>query len=104
MPPKNHTFRWRISSGNKSNGRSGAGNRRSRRRTISAGSTTSARPRSAWPIAEPERKGYLKKQQGKGTFVTFSSQGPGMAVRTMLTEDLFGGGVNIRKEMLINGT
>lgn len=54
-------------------------------------------------ITELERKGYLKKQQGKGTFVTFSAPDLGMAVKTMLTEDMFGEGVNVRKEILVRG-
>ncbi|MBI5189253.1 MAG: GntR family transcriptional regulator [Nitrospirae bacterium] len=51
-------------------------------------------------IAELARDGYLKKWQGKGTFV--GNPGPclGMAMKTRLTEDMFGEGVLPRKEVV----
>ena len=54
-------------------------------------------------IAELVKNGYLKKQQGKGTFVTYSLPGLGIAVKTRLTEDMFGEGVNVKKEILVKG-
>src|SRR3989337_1313489 len=54
-------------------------------------------------IAELVRNGYLKKQQGKGTFVTYALPGLGIAVKTRLTEDMFGEGVNVKKEILVKG-
>src|SRR3989337_4420050 len=54
-------------------------------------------------ITELVKNGYLKKQQGKGTFVTYSVPGLGIAVKTRLTEDMFGEGVNVRKEILVKG-
>src|SRR4030065_1216714 len=54
-------------------------------------------------IAELVKNGYLKKQQGKGTFVTYSLPGLGIAVKTRLTEDMFGEGGNVKKEILVKG-
>ena len=54
-------------------------------------------------VAELVRGGHLKKQQGKGTFVTFTLQDPGVAMKTKLTEDMFGEGVNARKELIEKG-
>lgn len=54
-------------------------------------------------IAELVREGYLRKQQGKGTFVTFSPQDMGITMKTRLTEDMFGEGVIVKKELLIKG-
>lgn len=54
-------------------------------------------------IAELVRNGYLKKQQGKGTFVTRSLPDLGITMKTKLTEDMFGEGVRARKEILVRG-
>lgn len=54
-------------------------------------------------IAELVRNGYLKKLQGKGTFVTYPSPGLGIAMKTRLTEDMFGEGVNVKKVILVKG-
>ncbi len=54
-------------------------------------------------IVELVKNGYLKKQQGKGTFVTYALPGLGIAMKTRLTEDMFGEGVNVKKEILIKG-
>jgi DNA-binding GntR family transcriptional regulator len=54
-------------------------------------------------IAELVRGGYLKKQQGKGTFVTSSALDRGITMQTKLTEDIFGEGVVTKKELLVRG-
>ena len=55
-------------------------------------------------IQELAREGYLKRQQGKGTFVLYSVPHPGLMMRTRLTEDDgFGEGVNVRKEVVEKG-
>jgi GntR family transcriptional regulator len=54
-------------------------------------------------ISELDREGYLKRQQGKGTFVTYSMPHFGMDMRTRLTENMFGEGVKVRKEILVKG-
>jgi len=54
-------------------------------------------------VSELERQGYLKRRQGKGTFVTFTSRNLGMEVRTRLTEDMLGEGVRVNKEILMKG-
>jgi GntR family transcriptional regulator len=55
-------------------------------------------------IQELVREGYLKRQQGKGTFVLYSVPHPGLTMRTRLTEDDgFGEGVNVRKEVVERG-
>lgn len=54
-------------------------------------------------IAELVRNGYLKKQQGKGTFVTAVQPDFGIAMKTRLTEDMFGEGVKARKELVAKG-
>jgi len=54
-------------------------------------------------VAELVRGGHLKKQQGKGTFVTFALQDPGVVMKTKLTEDMFGEGVNARKVLIEKG-
>ncbi len=52
-------------------------------------------------VSELVRSGYLRKQQGKGTFVTYALQDLGVAMKTKLTEDMFGEGVSARKEVVI---
>jgi len=54
-------------------------------------------------VSELVREGYLKRWQGKGTFVLSPAQNCGMAMRTRLTEDMFGEGVRSRKELLDRG-
>ncbi len=54
-------------------------------------------------ISELDRQGYLRRQQGKGTFVTYSMPHSGMDMRTRLTENMFGEGVKVRKEILVKG-
>ena len=54
-------------------------------------------------ITDLVRNGYLKKQQGKGTFVMHAMPDLGITMKTKLTEDMFGEGVNSRKEILVKG-
>lgn len=54
-------------------------------------------------ISELVRTGYLKRQQGKGTFVTQVISHVGLAVKTRLTEDMFGEGVKVEKKLLAKG-
>jgi len=54
-------------------------------------------------LADLVRNGYLKKLQGKGTFVKHSLPDLGITMKTKLTEDMFGEGVNARKEILVKG-
>jgi DNA-binding GntR family transcriptional regulator len=54
-------------------------------------------------IAELVRNGYLRKQQGKGTFVSPSLPDLGITMKTKLTEDMFGEGVVAKKEVLVKG-
>ena len=54
-------------------------------------------------VSELVRSGYLKKQQGKGTFVTYGKQDLGVTMKTKLTEDMFGEGVKAKKEVLEKG-
>jgi GntR family transcriptional regulator len=54
-------------------------------------------------IQELVREGCLKRQQGKGTFVTYSVPHPGLGMRTRLSEDMFGEGVTVKKEILERG-
>ncbi len=55
-------------------------------------------------IAELVRDGYLRKFQGKGTFVSQCLPEPGITMKTQLTEDIFGEGVITKKELLVRGT
>jgi GntR family transcriptional regulator len=57
-------------------------------------------------ISELARDGYVKRQQGKGTFVSniIPQIGMGMTMKTLLTEDMFGEGVKVEKELLAKGT
>ena len=54
-------------------------------------------------IADLVRNGYLKKLQGKGTFVMHVMPDLGITMKTKLTEDMFGEGVSARKELLVKG-
>jgi DNA-binding GntR family transcriptional regulator len=54
-------------------------------------------------IQELVREGYLKRQQGKGTFVTYTMPHMGIVMRTRLTEDLFGEEVRARKDIIEKG-
>lgn len=51
-------------------------------------------------IYELVRAGYLKRQQGKGTFVTYSGSHFGIAMKTRLTEDLLSEDVVINRRIL----
>lgn len=54
-------------------------------------------------ISELVREGYLKRQQGKGTFVSTTGQQFGMAMKTRLTEDLYGETVRVERELVDKG-
>jgi len=54
-------------------------------------------------ISELVRLGYLRKQQGKGTFVNSARPDLGIAMKTRLTEEMFGEGVTARKEVVSRG-
>ena len=47
--------------------------------------------------------GYLRKIQGKGTFVTSSDQSSGFAMKTRFTEEMFGKEVQVKREVLSRG-
>lgn len=52
-------------------------------------------------IQELVREGYLRRQQGRGTFVTHTMPHAGILMRAWLSErDLFGEEVNVRKEIV----
>ncbi|MBI5025881.1 MAG: GntR family transcriptional regulator [Nitrospirae bacterium] len=48
-------------------------------------------------------EGYLIKIQGKGTFVTATSPYSGLAMKTRLTEEMFGKEVKLNREILSKG-
>lgn len=55
-------------------------------------------------IAELARDGYLRRLQGKGTFVTYSMPNhSGIAMKTRLTEEMLGEGVRARKDVVWRG-
>lgn len=54
-------------------------------------------------ISELDRDGYLVRKQGKGTFVKYSMPHLGMDMKTRLTENMFGEGVKVKKEILVKG-
>jgi len=54
-------------------------------------------------IHELVREGCLRRQQGKGTFVTYSVPHLGLVMRTRLSEGMFGEGVKAEKEILERG-
>ena len=54
-------------------------------------------------IQELVREGYLKRQQGKGTFVTYSVPHFGIVMRTRLSEDICGEEVKVQKEIVDRG-
>jgi GntR family transcriptional regulator len=54
-------------------------------------------------VSELDRQGYLRRRQGKGTFIHRSLPNFGMDIRTRLTENMFGEGVKTRKEILVKG-
>ncbi|MGO9613779.1 MAG: GntR family transcriptional regulator, partial [Dissulfurispiraceae bacterium] len=54
-------------------------------------------------ISELVRDGYLMRQQGKGTVVTYSLPYLGITMKTRLTEDMFAEGVTVRREILLRG-
>jgi len=55
-------------------------------------------------IQELVREGCLKRQQGKGTFVTYSVPHLGLGMRTRLSEEIYGEGVKVDKEILVRGS
>ena len=55
-------------------------------------------------IQELVREGFLKRQQGKGTFVTYSVPHLGLIMRTRLSDVMHGEGVTVRKEILERGS
>jgi DNA-binding GntR family transcriptional regulator len=55
-------------------------------------------------IQELVREGYLKRQQGKGTFVLRPVPQTGLSVRTLLTEVPYGEEVAVRKEIIESRT
>ncbi|MBI5141116.1 MAG: GntR family transcriptional regulator [Nitrospirae bacterium] len=54
-------------------------------------------------VAELVRDGLLKRWQGKGTFVANLPPRSGMAMKTRLTEDMFGKGVSAERELISRG-
>ena len=54
-------------------------------------------------ISELGRDGFLVRKQGKGTFVTYSMPHLGVDMKTRLTENMFGEGVKVKKELLVKG-
>ncbi len=54
-------------------------------------------------IQELVREGYLRRQQGKGTFVTYTMPHPGIVMRTRLLDNMHGEEVTVRKEILERG-
>jgi GntR family transcriptional regulator len=55
-------------------------------------------------VNELVREGYLKRQQGKGTFVLYSVSHLGLTMRTRLSEDdVHGEEVTVRKEVIERG-
>jgi GntR family transcriptional regulator len=54
-------------------------------------------------ISELVSDGYLKRKQGKGTYVNRSEPALGIVVKTRLTENIFERGGNISKEILDKG-
>ena len=51
-------------------------------------------------IYELVREGYLKRQQGKGTFVTPSAPHLGLVMRTRLTENVDGEARTVKREII----
>lgn len=54
-------------------------------------------------IYELVREGYLKRQQGKGTFVTLSLPHHGLVVRTRMAENVCIEGIAVKKEIVESG-
>jgi len=54
-------------------------------------------------MQELVREGYLFRQQGKGTFVTYSLPQVGIVMRTRITDDMFGEEVKVQKEIIESG-
>ncbi|KAF0180800.1 MAG: GntR family transcriptional regulator [Nitrospirae bacterium] len=51
-------------------------------------------------ITDLVRDGYLKRQQGKGTYVKSSVPHLGMTIRTRFAEDTFGSGVRLERKIV----
>ncbi|HTZ18292.1 MAG TPA: GntR family transcriptional regulator [Dissulfurispiraceae bacterium] len=54
-------------------------------------------------IAELVRDGYLKRQQGKGTFVICAEPHRGLAMHSTITEDVAGSEAPFRREVIASG-
>jgi GntR family transcriptional regulator len=54
-------------------------------------------------ISELVVDGYLKRKQGKGTYVNRPEPAFGIALKTRLTENIFERGGNVSKEVLVKG-
>ncbi len=54
-------------------------------------------------VAELVREGYLRRQQGKGTFVNYAAPNLGIDMKTRLAEEMFGEGVKVKREILMRG-
>ena len=54
-------------------------------------------------IAELVRDGYVRRQQGKGTFVTCAESHRGLAMRTRITEDIEGREATFKIEVIATG-
>lgn len=54
-------------------------------------------------IYELVREGYLKRLQGKGTFVIMSAPHHGLIMRTRMTEDVYREGATFNKEIIATG-
>ncbi|HMK43733.1 MAG TPA: GntR family transcriptional regulator, partial [Dissulfurispiraceae bacterium] len=52
-------------------------------------------------VADLVKDGYLKRQQGKGTFVKSSVPHLGMTILTRFSEDVFGSGVRLDREIIL---
>ncbi len=54
-------------------------------------------------VSELVKDGHLRRQQGKGTFVTYTIRQFGTAMKTRLTENIFGENLEVNKELLFKG-
>ena len=52
-------------------------------------------------IYELVRAGYLRRQQGKGTFVTYSGSHFGITMKTRVTEDMLSKDIAVSKKILV---
>ncbi len=54
-------------------------------------------------VSELVREGYLRRQQGKGTFVDYAAPNLGIDMKTRLAEEMFGEGVKVERQILMRG-